>query len=157
MGDLILCAGLFTGEPVEEYVVLNQEEVDGQSAKPQGAYFLVLPVTGDEDAEFQKRRGQDVRKIRYRTKRSDDEPGTPSIEFEPMEAEFSNEREIAALKWLAVKKVRGWRGIMLDNGQELAFSEKNLEKLASIPRLIRPVISRCYELTRLKEGLEEGN
>jgi hypothetical protein len=173
MGDLILAAGLFTGEPVEEFIIYNQAEIDAQKARqrlaeetgeafketlvePTGAYFSLLPVDGKLDAEYTKKRGQDKRNLKITPRQGDDDTG-PEADFGVMDFEFSNERELAAQIWLAKKIVSGWRRVMLDSGTELEYSEHNLEKLASIPMFIRPVIERAYELGRIRDRFAEGN
>lgn len=157
MGDLILSAALFTGEPVEEFIVLNEEEVAAQGVAPSGAYFKILPVDGDLDVEYTKKRGMDEQEIRFRPKKAETDGTGANVEFEPMSRTFSNQREIAANKWLCDKIVKGWRAITLDNGTELPFSGHNLAVLASIPRYARPIIKRAYELNELKVALSEGN
>ena len=162
MGELILSAGFFTGDATEKFVCFNQTEVDaakheGEDAvEPIGAYFDLMPVDGKLDAEYTKLRGQDVKTMRIRPRASSDDEG-PNVEFEPMEMSFSNEREIKAMMWLAKKVIKGWRGVKLDNGTELPFSEKNLETLSSIPQFIKPILEAAYELGKLQDQLIEGN
>jgi hypothetical protein len=160
MGDLILSAAMFTGEASEKFVLLNRDEVEAtaESENPvekTGAYFMLVPVDGKIDAEYTKLRGQDTHTMKIRPK-ADGEDG-PSVRFDAMEVSFSNERELKALLWLAKKVVKGWRGVMLDNGSELEFSEHNLEKLASYPPIMKPVIEEAYNLGRLSAALKEGN
>lgn len=180
---IVLSASLFTGEPIEEYIVLNQAAIDEAKSeaeaieilnsnagpdeeplkvptipKPQGAWFTIIPVDGDLDSEYTKRRGQDSQTARYHlnqnSHRDDDEP---RVKMEALERTFSNSKEIAARKWLAEKVVFGWRGIKLSSGDELEFSGKNLAKMSSIPKFIMPVIRRAYELNEIINEASEGN
>ena len=160
MGELILSAGMFTGEATEKFVVLNQDEVDAtaESENPvtkTGAYFMLVPVDGKLDAEYTKLRGQDTHTMKVRPKEAGEEG--PNVRFDAMEVSFSNEREIKATVFLAKKVVKGWRGIKLDDGTSLEFSEHNLEKLAHYTPIIMPVIEEAYRLGQLAEALKEGN
>ncbi len=157
MSELILSAGLFTGEPSERFVTLNRDEVEATGAPVQGAYFMLKPVDGKLDAEYTKLRGQDTHTMKIRPKGKNDDADSPNVQFEAMEVSFSNERELKAIAWLAKKVITGWRGIKLDNGNELEFSEHNLEKLAGFSPIIKPVIEEAYALGRLREVLQEGN
>jgi hypothetical protein len=162
MGDLILSAGFFTGEATEKFVCFNQAEVDAaksdasEDVEPIGAYFSLKPVDGKLDAEYTKLRGQDVKTMRVRPRADRDDEG-PNCDFEPMEMSFSNEREIKAMEWLAKRVVTRWRKVMLDDGNELPFTEKNLELFSRIPQFIKPVLEAAYELGKLQDQLTEGN
>lgn len=167
MSDVILSASLFNNQPTEETITFNAdavaayeraraESVAAREPEPApvqavSAVFSLLPVSGDWDAEYTKLRGQDVRTIRFRQ----DAGGKAQVE--PLEFELSNQRELAALRWLAKRVVCGWRGIKLDDGSELPYSELNVEKLAAIPQVIRPVIARAYQLAAVRDAAEAGN
>jgi hypothetical protein len=185
MSEMILNAGLFTGKATKQFVTFNEVEVEFSKARrklaeeeladrlaagdaidetefeipelvePRGAYFDLMPVTGDLDADYTKRRGQDRHQLRLRPK-SKGEDG-PNVKFEAMEISISNEQEIKALQWLAQRVVKGWSGIRLDDGSELEFSVGNLEKLASLPPIIKPIIAKAYELGRIRDTFAEGN
>jgi hypothetical protein len=183
MSEMILNSGLFTGKPTREFVCFNEVEVEVSKGRrrfaeeklaerlragdavgdeelpelvePQGAYFDLMPVTGDLDADYVKRRGQDRHNLKLRPKEKGEDG--PNVRFEAMEISISNEQEIAALQWLAKKVVKGWSGIKLDDGTDLEFSSNNLEKLASLPLVIRPVIQKAYELGQIRDTFSAGN
>ena len=158
-GCLILPRGLFTGEAVEEFVVFNKDEVDAHAetdtpVKPRGAYFDLLPVSGEWDAEYTKKRGHDSHTMRVKPRTGDD---GPNMEFDGMDISFSNEREISAMAWLFKRVCQGWRGIQLDDGSELAGSGENIEKMAKVPQFAKPVIDAAYALGRIKDEVSAGN
>ena len=158
MSDIVLSAGLFTGEPIEEFIVLNADEVEATKdsdspVKPQGAYFMLKPVSPEVDIEYNKLRGQDVKKIAVTPEQGE---GGMRMKFGEMVSEISNERELKAKKYLARNTIFGWRGIKLSDGSELKFCEKNLEILACLPKF-KPVLDRPYELALALGTAEEGN
>jgi hypothetical protein len=182
-GELILSAGLFTGEATREFVCFNELEVQVSKAtreaaervlrekielgeevgdeelpelvEPRGAYFLLKPITADLDADYTKRRGQDIHQLKLRPKQKGE--SGPNVRFEAMDVNISNEQEIKAVQWLADKVVKGWDGIKLDDGKSLDFSKNNLSKLASVMEVIKPVIAKAYELGRIRDRFAEGN
>jgi hypothetical protein len=147
MNNLVLPAALFTGEPVEREV----EYPNGKKVR-----FLLLPITGDLDAKYTKLRGLDRQELKFRPTQAED--GSPSsVVFEPIGRTFSNEKELDAAKWLAERVIRGWSGLMLDDGSELAFTKENLLKLITIPSFTQPAIKEAYALGQIVEEIEEGN
>lgn len=151
---ILLSAGLFTDEPVREFVVLNQAEVNAKGVKEEGAYFMLKPVTPAVDIEYQKIRGQDVQSISVTPEQQ--ENGSMSMKFGEIRREISNDRELKAKKFLARKCVFGWEGLDMDNGEELKFSSHNLEIVCCLPQF-QPVFDRVYDMTRIKQQVEEGN
>ena len=154
MTDFVLPASLFSDEPVERDVVYNPEEV-ANGEEPMVVTYFLMPVTGDIDAEYTKRRGHNEQHLRFRPSQGDE--GKPSIEFEPMDRVFSNERELAALKWIAGKVIKGWRPFTLTDGQVIEYTEHNLEKLSNAPQYIRPAVDEAYKINEIKTEVEEKN
>ena len=113
--NLILSAGLFSGEATREFVCFNEVEVEVSKARREhaekelqakidagepvgadelpevavsrGAYFHLKPVTADLDADYTKRRGQDVHNLKLRPK-GKGESG-PNLKFEAMDVSIS--------------------------------------------------------------------
>jgi len=175
MGDLILSAGLFTGEPVEEFIVHNQPELDAWEQRRQeaelrgepftekkppvrGVYWSILPIDGDIDAEYQKKRGMNEQTLSFRPVERDDKR---TIEWDAVRVSLASDRELAALRWLCRQFIRGWRGMEMEHSdgrrEALPFTEKTLDKLAALPQIIRPVVERGYALNRIREDIVEGN
>ena len=176
--EFVLPASLFSGDPVERDVVFNQDAIDEAEAKrdelaasedpdaileaadleipePQIVRFLLLPVTGSIDAEYTKKRGHNETHLRFRPQEG--ATGRTSTEFEPIDRIFSNERELAALKWIAKKVIQGWTSFRNTDGALVEFSELNLERLSEYPFYIRPVVAEAYKIAELKSEVESGN
>lgn len=158
-GGLVLPRGLFTGEAVEEFVVFNKDEVEATAesekpVKPRGAWFKLQLVTGDLDAEYTKKRGQDTHSMTLRPMSAG---GKSRVHFDGMEVSFSNERELAAMSWLFKKVCVGWRGISLDDSTELAYSEENRDKMSKVPQFVKPILDAAYALGNIKDQVLEGN
>lgn len=141
---LILSAALFKGEPVREFF---------EHLGRDGGHVTFVPVDGELDAEYTKRRGLDTRSFRYVADPEDNRRSHVEVDA----IEISNERQVRAFIWLAEKIVKGWDGLRLDDGSELEFSPVNLKKLASIPVFIQPIIERAYALNAQRVEAEEKN
>ena len=154
MTDFVLPASLFSDDPVERDVVYNPEEVEA-GAEPMVVTFLLMPVTGDIDAEYTKQRGHNEQHLSFLPGRG--EEGKALIEFQPMDRVFSNDRELAALKWIAKKVIKGWKPFTLTDGQTIEYSEHNLEKLSNAPQWVRPAVNEAYKINEIKTEVEEKN
>jgi hypothetical protein len=164
--EFVLPASLFSGEPVERDVVLNQTSIDEATAKqakdaevhipePQIITFLLLPVTSALDVKYTKERGHNENRFRFTPKRG--EAGENETKFEPMERIVSNERELKALTMIAKEVIKGWLTFKNSEGQDVVFSEHNLERLCGYSYLIEPAVREAYEIASIKDGAESGN
>jgi hypothetical protein len=183
MTDFVLPASLFSGEPVERAVVLNQTAIDkaikerddlaaaadilddGSTAaaaaatveipEPSVINFMLLPVTSSIDVEYTKQRGHNDNRFVFTPKKGDD--GANETKFEPMERVVHNDKELKALTWLAKQVIVGWRTFKNSNGENVVFTEHNLEKLSEYSALIEPPVRAAYDLASLKDQADSGN
>jgi hypothetical protein len=177
MSEFILPASLFSGEPVERDVVLNQVAIDAAEAErdelleecpndilaadaieipePKTITFLLLPVPSAIDVEYKKKCGHNVQRLLFTPKKG--KSGKPETDIEPIERIISNDQELKAITWIAKKVIKGWRTFKNSEGQDVVFSEHNLEKLCEYSQLIEPAVREAYEIASIKDEAEAGN
>ena len=158
---LVLSSNLFNDEPVEADV---EYFPDAESVgDPVTVTFLMLPIDDEMWAEYRKRSGLDEQEFNVRVetdleKVQNSDDFRPKVQIEPKGQKTSKVRDIAAKKWLAKNFIKGWvRGLVLDDGEPLPFTEKNLARLAAQETFIQPAIRKGRQLAGIKRGVEEKN
>lgn len=178
MSEFILEAALFSDEPVERDVVLNQTNIDeithrrgkllasddkfdqetGEALsipEPQTITFLLLPVTSTIDVEYTKMRGHNDNRFQFTPRKG--KGGENETKFEPMERVVRNDQELKAITWVAKKLIMGWRTFKNSKGQDVVFNGKNLDRLCGYSHLIEPAVREAYAIAEIKDEVESGN
>ena len=131
---------------------LFSDEPTWQDFPELGGRVRMLPVDGDLDVEYTRRRGFNSQTFEISPPSEKGQRATVTLAAQTV----SNDQQIAANRWIIEQIVSDWE-LTLDTGAPLPFDKKTRSKLGAMPAFAAPIINRGYELARIVEAVESGN